>query len=60
MMGGPADGQRPFDFAEKQYVELAKAPWPVYKMRAAVSMGRSLQAQGKHAEAIQQSTQRWE
>src|SRR4029079_2313324 len=43
-----------FDFAEKQYAELAKAPWPVYKMRAAVSLGRSLQAQGKHAEAIQQ------
>src|SRR3954447_6254902 len=43
-----------FDFAEKQYAELAKAPWPVYKMKAAVSLGRSLQAQGKHAEAIQQ------
>ncbi len=43
-----------YDFAEKQYAEVAKAPWPVYKMRAAVSLGRSLQAQGKHAEAIQQ------
>ncbi len=43
-----------YDFAEKQYAEVAKAPWPVYKMRAAVSLGRSLQAQGKNAEAIQQ------
>jgi tetratricopeptide (TPR) repeat protein len=43
-----------YDFAEKQYAELAKAPWSSYKMRAAVSLGRSLQAQGKQAEAIQQ------
>jgi tetratricopeptide (TPR) repeat protein len=40
--------------AEKQYAELAKAPWPDYKMRAAVAIGRSLQAQKKHAQAIQQ------
>jgi tetratricopeptide (TPR) repeat protein len=40
--------------AEKQYSELAKAPWPDYKVRAAVAVGRSLQAQNKHAEAIQQ------
>jgi tetratricopeptide (TPR) repeat protein len=43
-----------YDKAEVQYAELAKAPWPDYKMRAAVAVGRSLQAQGKHAEAIQQ------
>jgi tetratricopeptide (TPR) repeat protein len=43
-----------FANAEKQYVELAKAPWPDFKMRAAVAVGRSLQAQNKHAEAIQQ------
>jgi tetratricopeptide (TPR) repeat protein len=43
-----------FENAEKQYAELAKAPWPDYKMRAAVAVGRSLQAQNKHAEAIQQ------
>ncbi len=46
-----ADGR--FESAEKQYAELAKAPWPDYKMRADVSVGRSLQAQNKHAEAIQ-------
>ena len=40
--------------AEKQYAELAKAPWTDYKMRAAVAVGRSLQAQNKHAEAITQ------
>ena len=43
-----------YENAEKQYAELAKAPWPDYKMRAAVAVGRSLQAQNKHAEAIQQ------
>jgi len=46
-------GQR-YENAQKQYADLAKAPWPDYKMRAAVSIGRTLQAQGKHAEAIQQ------
>jgi tetratricopeptide (TPR) repeat protein len=54
MMGDLLMASGRFDFAEKQYAELAKAPWPVFKMRAAVSLGRSLQAQGKHAEAIQQ------
>jgi tetratricopeptide (TPR) repeat protein len=43
-----------FDSAQKQYAELSKTPWPDYKMRAGVASGRSLQAQGKHAEAIQQ------
>jgi tetratricopeptide (TPR) repeat protein len=43
-----------FDAAQKQYAELAKAPWPEFKMRAAVAVGRTLQAQDKHAEAIQQ------
>ena len=43
-----------FENAQKQYAELEKAPWPDYKMRAAVALGRSLQSQNKHAEAIQQ------
>jgi tetratricopeptide (TPR) repeat protein len=43
-----------FERAERQYAELAKAPWPDFQMRAGVLTGRSLQAQGKHAEAIQQ------
>jgi tetratricopeptide (TPR) repeat protein len=43
-----------YALAEKQYAELAKTPWPAYKMRAAVATGRSLQAQNKHAEAIRQ------
>jgi tetratricopeptide (TPR) repeat protein len=43
-----------YENALKQYAELAKAPWPDNKMRSAVAMGRTLQAQGKHAEAIQQ------
>jgi tetratricopeptide (TPR) repeat protein len=47
-----ADGR--FEPAQRQYAELGKAPWPDYKMRAAVAVGRTLQAQGKHAEAIAQ------
>jgi tetratricopeptide (TPR) repeat protein len=43
-----------FDHAQKQYAELAKTPWPDYKMRAAVAVGRTLQAQNKHREAIAQ------
>jgi tetratricopeptide (TPR) repeat protein len=38
--------------AQKQYSELGKAPWPEYKMRAAVLVGRTLQAKGDHADAI--------
>lgn len=47
-----SDGK--FELAQRQYDELARAPWPEYKMRAAVTMGRNLQAQGKHADAIKQ------
>lgn len=43
-----------FDAAQRQYAELAKAPWADYKMRAAVATGRSLQAQGKHDDAIRE------
>ena len=46
-------GER-YEPARKQYAELAKAPWPDYKMRSAVAVGRTLQAQGKHGEAIEQ------
>ncbi|MEX2171684.1 MAG: hypothetical protein WD851_20360 [Pirellulales bacterium] len=40
--------------AQRQYDTLAKTPWPSYKMRAAVLTGRALQAEKKHAEALQQ------
>lgn len=40
--------------AQTRYGVLAKAPWPAYKVRSAVLVGKSLQAQSKHAEAIQQ------
>ncbi len=42
--------------AEKKYELLARAPWPSYQMRSAVLSGRALQAQGKHAEAIERFT----
>lgn len=43
-----------YDSAQKQYAELASTPWPEYKLRAAVAIGSTLQAQGKHKEAITQ------
>jgi tetratricopeptide (TPR) repeat protein len=46
-------GER-YEAAQRQYADLAKAPWPDYKMRAAVAIGRTLQAQDKHDEAIEQ------
>lgn len=39
--------------AEARYTLLAKAPWPSYKARAGVLIGETLQAQDKHAEAIE-------
>ena len=43
-----------FAAAGRQYAELAKTPWPDYKMRAGVLVGRTLEAQGKHQEAIRE------
>lgn len=43
-----------FEIAPRYYTELAAAPWPDAKMRAAIAIGRSLQAQNKHTEAIAQ------
>src|SRR5262245_25937911 len=40
--------------AQRQYAELAKTPWPDYKLRAGVLLGRTLAAQDKHAQAIKQ------
>src|SRR5262249_25803448 len=40
--------------AKPYYNELDSAPWPELKTRSAVAVGRALQAQGKHAEAIKQ------
>ena len=37
--------------AEPYYTELAKAPWPEYKMRASVAAGRAQLAQNKFSEA---------
>jgi tetratricopeptide (TPR) repeat protein len=54
MMGDLLMAAGRFDSAEKQYAALAQAPWPDYKMRAATAIGRSLQAENKHAEAIKQ------
>jgi tetratricopeptide (TPR) repeat protein len=39
--------------AEKEYAALEKAPWPGYQARGKLLIGRALQGQGKHPEAIQ-------
>jgi tetratricopeptide (TPR) repeat protein len=54
LMGDLLMASRRFDQAQKQYAELAKTPWSDYKMRASVAVGRTLQAQGNHDEAIAQ------
>jgi len=46
-----ANGQH--DQAEKYYAELGKAPWPDYRMRAGVAVGRARLAQKKTAEALE-------
>lgn len=46
-----ADGK--FDRAEAYYSELAKAPWPDYKMRAGVAIGRAQLAQGTEAKRVE-------
>jgi tetratricopeptide (TPR) repeat protein len=43
-----------YENAQKQYAELAKAPWADYKMRAAIAAARAFQAQGKHDDALKQ------
>jgi tetratricopeptide (TPR) repeat protein len=40
--------------AQRQYAELAKTPWPDYKLRAGVLLGSTLAAQGKHDQAIRE------
>jgi tetratricopeptide (TPR) repeat protein len=42
------------DQAASYYSELANAPFPEIKLRAAVSLGRALQSQGKHTDALKQ------
>jgi len=54
LMGDLLAASGKYPAAEKQYAELAKTPWPDYRMRAAVLVGRTLQVQGKHSEAIRQ------
>jgi tetratricopeptide (TPR) repeat protein len=43
-----------YEQAPTYYGALAAAPWPDYKMRGAVALGRALQSQGKHEEALRQ------
>ena len=42
------------DQATPYYNEVASAPWPEFKQRAAVALGKALQADGKHLDAIRQ------
>ena len=40
------------DRAEQYYGQLAKVPWPAYKMKAGVSIGKAQLAQGKAEDAL--------
>ena len=42
-----------FEKAETYYARLAATPWPEYRMRAAVLMGRALEAQQQYDKAIE-------
>jgi tetratricopeptide (TPR) repeat protein len=46
-----------YDAAAQFSCEVAKAPWPAYKLRSIVIEGRSLQARKKYAEAIEKYEQ---
>jgi tetratricopeptide (TPR) repeat protein len=54
LMGDLLMADERFEQAQAQYAELEKAPWSDFKMRARVAIGRTLQAQDKHAAAIEQ------
>src|SRR5262245_25734168 len=41
-----------YEQAPTYYKELEAAPWPEFRMRAAVATGRALQAQGKQEDAL--------
>ena len=43
---------RKYENATEWYGRLAQAPWPDYKMRAGLAMGRALLAQKKSADAV--------
>ena len=45
--------KRQYDTAETYYARLGQAPWPDYKMRAGVAVGRVRLAQGKTAAALE-------
>jgi tetratricopeptide (TPR) repeat protein len=52
VMGDLLMAGKQWQSAHEQYAKLDSAPWPDYRMRAAVLVGRTLQAQGQHPAAI--------
>ena len=52
LLGDLLVADRLFDKAAQYYALLAEAPWPDYKMRAGVAMGRACLAQKKIPEAL--------
>ncbi|MDP7017584.1 MAG: tetratricopeptide repeat protein [Pirellulaceae bacterium] len=57
LVGDLALATKRYDNAEKFYNELAKAPWPDFKMRAVVLVANTLVAQGKYPDAQKQFEQ---
>jgi tetratricopeptide (TPR) repeat protein len=56
-LGDLAVADRQYDMADTFYKEVAKAPWPAYKLRATALEGWSLQARKKYAEALEKYEQ---
>jgi len=52
VLGDLAVAQKKYPEAAKYYGPLEKSAFPDFKMRASVRLGRALQAQGKHPEAV--------
>ena len=59
MMGDLLMASGRFESAEKQYAELAKAPWPDYKMRAAVAWVVRCKRRTNMPRQFNSSTRRW-
>ncbi len=52
VLGDLLAADKKFDKAEGYYSKLGNAPWPDYKIKAAVLSGRALEAQKQYAKAI--------
>lgn len=52
LLGDVLMASEDYEGARTQYTKLGKAPAPYFKTRSAILIGRSLQAEGEHQEAV--------